>query len=1080
MRRNERVASMNLLGAPKRLYWLAALLAGLLFIALLAAPSADAQCAHPSAKFGVCKFSTSMSSTQAGAHADYSTSFSLNTNALGNPVGQLKNVAVQLPPGEVGNPQAIPQCTDNDFQNFNCPSDAQVGVLNATFIVAPGSKTTLTQPNLAPTTLTASAGPCTGLCNQVTLNVANATGINSGDYLTVCGDTTPPCDTGKTGQAEHVTVVSVSGNTITALPGGPLSEMQFTHDAGDLVYDDTISVASTSGFEGFKGGNKITIGKPGSADYESDTVAFAPGSPTKLDLNKPLKFQHAAGEPAIHLATTESAPIPIFNMQRDPNHAATLAGTLLIATIVVEINVHSPGGKSCASSDCSLTGTLSTASSLLTLEGSKLTLWGVPGDPSHDSQRCGQLGQNCQPSAVTKAPFMTNPTNCSGGPLLTKVTVDSYENRSATSSRHLAAPTGCDLLGMSPTLSVRPDDSKVDTPAGYDFDLKVPQNEQPYSVATPEVKDVSITLPAGTSLSPPVARGLKGCSDAQFAANRCPSASKIGTVSIATPLLADQLTGSVYVGSPTPSQMYRLFIIASADSVKLKLTGQVTADPVTGQLTAVFAQNPELPFDELNLSLSGGPKAALANPDSCGTFTTTSDIAPYSGGPDATPSSSFNITGCATPQRFAPSFHAGVSFTVGGAYTPFALSISRSDQDQYLSGISVKLPKGLLAKLAGVGKCTSAELAHAAASSGAQEKAHPSCPSSSLVGTAKTAAGAGPLPFTLPGKVYLTGPYKGAPYGLAVVVPAVAGPYDLGTVVVRQALNIDPDTTQVTVVSDPLPQILKGIPLRLRDVQVTLGRKQFVLNPTSCQASRVTGTLTSTQAASAAVSSPFKVGGCAGLAFSPKLAIGLSGKGQTHSGKHPTLTATVTQPAHQANLHRVRVTLPLSLALDPLNTKHVCPYQVAKKVRSGPVPCPASSIVGSASAVTPLLSKPLSGKVYLVQGIKIIHGHKFHTLPTLLVALRGQIALNLRSQTAVVGKGALVSDFKTIPDAPVSKFVLTINGGPKGILVITGNHIDICKKPQISSAQLVAQNGKQRKLSITMPTPCTSGRGRRA
>ena len=1074
MRHNERVKSMYLLSARKKLYGLATLLAGILFIALLAAPSADAQCAHPSTKFGICKFSTSISSTQAGAHADYSTSFSLNTNALGNTVGQLKKVSVQLPPGEVGNPQAIPQCTDNDFQNFNCPSDAQVGVLNATFIIGPGSKTKLTQPNLAPTTLTSSVGTCSGLCDQVTLDVADATGVNSGDYLTICGDA-PPC----MAEADHMTVVSVNTgttpNTITGIPGGPLSEIQYTHSAGDSVYDETITVKSTAGFEGSAGANKITLGKPGSKDYESDTVAFYPGSSTKLDLNKPLKFQHHAGEPAIHLASTASGPVPIFNMQRDPHHAATLAGTLLIATIVVEIDVHSPGSKNCVSSSCSLTGTLSTASSLLTLEGSTLTLWGVPGDPSHDSQRCGQLGQNCQPSAVTKAPFMSNPTDCSDGRLTTKVTVDSYENNSATSSRHLAAPTGCDLPGMSPTLSVKPDDSKADTPAGYDFDLKVPQNQQPYSVATPEVKNVSIKLPAGTSLSPAVAKGLRGCSDTQFASDRCPNASKVGTASIATPLLPDLLTGSVYVGSPTPSQMYRLFVSASADGVKLKLYGQVHADPKTGQLTTVFAQNPELPFDQLNLSLSGGPKAALANPDTCGTFTTSSDISSYSGGADATPSSSFNITGCSNPQPFAPAFQAGVSYTVGGAFTPFALSFSRSDKDQYLSGVSVTLPEGLLAKLAGVDKCTSAELAHAAASSGAHEKAHPSCPSSSLVGTAQTAAGAGPLPLTLTGNVYLTGPYKGAPYGLAVVVPAVAGPYDLGTVVVREALFIDPNTTQVTVVSDPLPQILKGIPLRLRTVNVTLSRKHFVLNPTSCKAAQVTGTLTSTEGTNAAVSSPFKVGGCGGLAFSPRLQIGLSGAGQTRSGDHPTLTATVTQPAHGANLRGVRVTLPLSLALDPNNTRHVCPYGVAKKVGSGPVPCPSNTLVGSATARTPLLSQPLSGKVYLVQGIRFVHGHRIRTLPTLLVALRGQIALNLRSQTAVVGKGALVSNFTTIPDAPVTKFVLTISGGSKGILVITGNHINICSKPQVAGAKLSAQNGKVKQATIRMTTPCSGG-----
>jgi len=1076
------MTSMHSLAARTKLFGLM-LAVGVLFVELLAAPLAHAQCATPSTTFGACAVSTSASTSQAGAHADFSTSFDLNTNALGNPVGQLKDVTVNLPPGEVGNPQAIPKCTDNDFQDYNCPADSQVGTLNATFVTAPGSQTSLTQANLAPTTLTSTVAPCSGLCDEVTFTVTSASGINSGDFLTICGVTTAPCDTQVGGQAEHLTVINVSGNSITALTAGPvqstcgpdmslptntsycpLSGIFYTHDAGDLVYDDTITVGNTAGFEGYAGGNSITIGTSGSADYESDTVAFYPGSSTQLDLSNPLQHVHASGESVIHLASTESAPIPLFNMQPDPGHVATLSATFLIATIVIEVDVHSPGGDTnCDSSTCGLTATLSYASSLLTLEGSSITLWGVPGDPSHDSQRCGELGDSCQPTAVSKAPFMTSPTSCSG-PLTTTVTVDSYENQSATSTATQAAPTGCNLLSIAPTLSVGPDTSQADTPAGYDVDLGVPQNTQPYSLATPSLQNVTMTLPAGTALSPATANGLQGCTDAQFAADSCPDASKVGTVSIASPLLPDHLVGWAYIGSPTPSQMYRLFLIASADNVTIKLSGQIQANASTGQLTVAFDQNPPLPFSDLNVSLFSGPLAPLANPESCGTFTTTSDISSYSApgsGPDATPSSSFDITGCTTPTPFAPTFTAGTTNPTAGAYSPFTLTFSRQDTDQELSSITATLPPGLFADVGSVPLCSDAD-----ASAG-------TCSSASQVGTATVGSGAGAHPLFLSGQVYLTGPYNGGAYGLATVVPAVAGPYNLGTVVVRQSLRINPSNAQVTAVSDPFPTILDGVPLRIKTISLALNRPNFIVNPTSCSPQQITGTITSVGGASEAVSSPFQVGSCQELPFFPSLGIKLTGKGQTTSGKHPTLIAALKEPAGQANLASAKVTLPLSLALDPTNSNVVCPYAVAQAVHGGAVGCPTDTIVGSATAISPLLSKPLTGPVYLVQGIRFNkQGEQIRTLPTLLLPLRGQIALDLRATTSVNGAGQLVSTFSGIPDAAVSSFNLTINGGSKGILVITGRGRNICSARQTAGVTLGAHSGKLDSFNINVARPC--------
>ena len=695
-------------------------------------------------------------------------------------------------------------------------------------------------------------------------------------------------------------------------------------------------------------------------------------------------------------------------------------------------------------------------------------------------------------SPLSPIAFASNPTNCNAPGFTTTVHVDSWQNpgrlladgqpdfsdpnwKSATAQ---APPvTGCDRLSFSPMLSLAPDVASPDSPAGLSVDLGVPQTSDPGDLAAPELKDATVTLPQGLTVSPSSANGLQGCSDAQIdlASNdpgACPLASQIGTLSLTTPLLGHPLPGQIFLGTPLcnpctnadaqDGSMLRLFMQVNdpVSGTVIKIPGTVSANPSTGQLTATFQNNPQLPFSDLQLQFKGGPTGVLSTPSTCGTFTATSDLSSWASPfiPDATPSSSFAISGCGSP-RFSPSFAAGSQNPQAGAYSPFAVSFSRADSDQFFSGLTTVLPDGVLAKLAGVPSCAASD-----ASSG-------TCPADSQVGTVETGAGPGSEPYFLPGKAYLTGPYKGAPYGLAVVVPAIAGPFNLGTVVVRQALDVNTTTAQVTDVSDPFPTILDGIPLQIRRIDVNLNRHDFTVNPTSCDVMAVKGTLTSTGGMKAPVSSRFQVGGCAALPFSPKLKMALIGKGQTKSGDHPTLTSTLTQKAGQANIQKVRVALPLSMALDPNNSQHVCNYQVAQAVTTGPADCPASTLIGHATAVTPLLSQTLSGPVYLVQGIRYSHGVAIHTLPSLLVPLRGQIALDLRAQTTV-SHGKLVTTFPIIPDAAVSKFVLTIDGGKKGILVITGRGRNICTAPQITQANLIAQSGKAEYPNIKMGTPC--------
>ena len=776
--------------------------------------------------------------------------------------------------------------------------------------------------------------------------------------------------------------------------------------------------------------------------------------------------------------------VPLYNMVPPPGMPAQFGAPAPFVNAFLDISIRTGATTPTAAAsagDYGITASSSDISTDLSLFGLQVILWGVPADPSHDSQRtCPQSSTSTTCSAGTApTPFLTMPTRCQG-PLTTTLQADSWLNpgsfEQASSSTqdsagNLVGITGCGQLVFNPTLSVQSDTASANSPAGVNVDVHVPQAANtPTALATPTLDTAAVTLPAGMALSPAAASGLQACSEAEFgygngSAAACPDGSMIGSAEIDSPLLPDPLTGGIYLAQQNSNPFnstFAIYLAVQADAVVIKLPGDVQANPQTGQLTATFTNNPQLPFTDLKLDFFGGPGAALDTPASCGTFTATGSFTPYSapdsGGP-ATASSSFPISsGCGG--GFSPTFTAGTTDPQAGAFSPFVLSFSRAATDQTFSGLTAQLPLGMLAKVGTVPLCSDA-----AAGAG-------TCPDASQVGTVAIGAGPGPDPFFLPGKVYLTGGYKGAPFGLAVVVPAVAGPLNLGTVVVRQQLRIDPTTAQVTVVSDPFPTILDGVPLDIQRVDVNLNRSGFTVNPTSCNPMAVTGTLTSGGGLSHPVSSRFQVGGCQDIGFSPKLAIALTGKGQTRSGAHPALTATLTNRSGRANIKTARVTLPLSLALDPKNSNHVCPAAAANAVHGGAVGCPASTVVGTASAVTPLLSRPLTGKVYLVQGLRTnAKGQKVHTLPSLLVPLRGQIALDLRAQTSV-SDGKLVTTFASIPDAPVSKFTLHLGGGRKGILVITGRGQSICHKAQVGAADLSAHSGTTSAGNMKLSTPC--------
>ncbi len=721
------------------------------------------------------------------------------------------------------------------------------------------------------------------------------------------------------------------------------------------------------------------------------------------------------------------------------------------------------------------------------LLSSTLIFWGVPGDSAHDPDRgwscLHALVGPCKPPAsgathhLSGRPFITLPSGCVPAGQLTLLSLASYDGESAQAKSPTRVPaSGCHSVPFHPSITTTPQTKRSDTPTGAAIDLHVPQSENPGGLASSTLKNAVVTLPRGMTLDPSAANGLRACTPARFgkgsdAAPSCPLSSKIGTVEIDTPMLAAPLTGTVYLGcdggssaTPCPANngLAYLYLYATGQGVTQKLEGTVTAKKSTGQVTNTFKNQPQVPFSDLKLTIKGGPAAPLANPLRCGPAKTTSSLKPWSGNAAAKPHSSFTVDhngaggACPKPLPFAPTLALVPHTTQGGAYdNPLSVVITRKPQQQYLSGITTALPPGLLAVIKGVPQCP------------AKQAAAGDCPAPTRIGTTTVLAGSGPDPISQPGTVYFTGAYKGAPFGLSIVVPAIAGPFNLGTVVVRAGIEIDKHDAHLTIVSDPLPQIVGGIPLRVRAVTVTIDRSNFVVNPTNCAALEASGTFTSAHGATASATAPFQASGCSSLPFQPKLQMALTGQGKTKPGDHPNLIATVTSPGlGQANLSKTSVTLPLSLALDPRNSEHVCSVKAAKTDT-----CPASTIVGDATVATPLLSAPVTGPVYLVQGIKIVHGHRLRTLPTLLVTLRGQIAIDVVAKTAVNKHSQLVTTFHSIPDAAISSFQLKITGGRKGILVVTG-YKSLCVRPQIATDSFRAQSGASQAGSVTMSTPC--------
>jgi hypothetical protein len=732
------------------------------------------------------------------------------------------------------------------------------------------------------------------------------------------------------------------------------------------------------------------------------------------------------------------------------------------------------------------------------------------------------------PAGLTPVPFLTLPTDCAAGPQSVRVRADSWQEPGSVGVNGqysgfaedvvpFPAATGCGALQFQAGTGVlaEPDTRLADAPVGLGVSLKVPLNEAPGSNSTPLLRSTVVTLPQGMSVSPGVVDGIQACDafgpqginitgpeseqvgadgELRLAPGHCPDASIVGTAEAITPYLPVPVKGHVYLARPgcggqgqaactahdaQDGNLYKLYLELGGTGefantgIQFKVPLETQANPATGQLTAISRELVQAPYSEVKIHLNGGPRAPLDNPATCGPATTTADLTPWSapginpeglslaGTPDATSSSFFAVEGCASPPGLAPGFSSGTVSPQAGSFSSFTMNLTRQDREQYVKGVQVHTPPGLLGMLSSVQLCGESD-----ANSG-------HCPEASRIGTTRVASGAGSHPFEISGNVYLTQGYAGAPFGLSIVTNAVAGPFNLGLVVVRAKIAVDPVNSSLTVTTDEsgpyaIPQIIFGVPLRLKRITVNIDRPNFMFNPTNCSAQQVTARVSGAEQAVATVSSPFAAAGCKSLDFKPSFSVTTSGKTSKRNGA--SLDAKVTYPpfkaGSQANIAYVKVELPKQLPSRLTTLQKAC---VAAVFEANPANCPPGSVIGIVRATTPVLPVPLSGPVYFVS-------HGGEAFPSLVAVLQGDgVRVDLTGATFIDKRGVTSSTFQTVPDVPVGSFELYLPQGPYSALAANTN---LCKSQSKLKmpTQFVAQNGAVIKQSTQIKvTGCRGG-----
>jgi hypothetical protein len=818
---------------------------------------------------------------------------------------------------------------------------------------------------------------------------------------------------------------------------------------------------------------------------------------------------------------------PLYNMATPTGVPARFGFKVLGVPISLDASLRSDG-------EYAITVGSRNVPEALRVVASDVVIWGIPADPSHDFQRCNVAAFGFDPekgcssveknagggefsSDAAKVPFMTMPTACTpeGTGQKWTLSTDSWVQpglfSTASIFTHLPpyapsagapgpqqGPDGCAVVPFAPQLSAIPTQHGAASASGLDVSVSLSTDGllNPDGLAQSHIKKAVVSLPEGMTVNPSVSEGLGVCTPSQFASETvsslegggCPSSAKLGTVSIETPVLEENAEGALYVaqqddprtsaeGAENPfDSLLALYLVAKVPErgILVKLAGKVEPDPKTGQLVTTFDDLPQLPFSRFKLKFREGQRSPLITPSRCGTYSTQADFYPWAR-PDEPvhTSSSFEVTsgpsGSPCPSGNVPPFHPG--FSAGslnnnaGSYSPFMMRLTRQDGEQDMTKFSALLPPGVSAKIAGVSKCPESAIALAAAKTGIEERDDPSCPANSQIGSVLAGAGVGSTLVYVPGKAYLAGPYNGAPLSALVVTPAVAGPFDVGTVIVREALTLDPKSAEVRVDgdrSDPIPHILKGIPLAIRDVRVSVDRPNFTINPTSCNPTQVGATLfgsfldlfSADDDVPVSLASRYQAASCQSLGFKPALSLAL--KGGTKRGAFPALRAELRPRPGDANLRKAVVTLPHSAFLEQAHIRTIC-----TRVQYAAKACPPGSIYGHVRAWTPLLDEPLEGPVYLRSSS--------HDLPDMVLALHGIVDIEAVGRIDSID-AQIRSSFEAIPDAPLSKVVLTMQGGKKGLIV---NSRNLCAgKPAKARAELSGQNGKTHDFRPALKSSC--------
>lgn len=847
------------------------------------------------------------------------------------------------------------------------------------------------------------------------------------------------------------------------------------------------------------------IGNPTAVPRCSDADFLTPAPPELDPAGGPL----CSNASALGIATVELPKNPegtttyggaIYNLVPPPGKAAKLGFWIAGFPVTVELGVAETPPFNIVGGPTNITQVTEVASS-------DFTLWGNPADPSHNPLRghCvaadGQSRGECEAGASPVA-FLTMPRSCEGQ-LTTAYAVDSWEDpgiRAPNGEADLEDPawahqtvpigdpkgmSGCEKLGFGPEVGVRPTAAAAESASGLEVEISVHDEnvKNPQAEATQaDIEATEFALPAGVTVNPSAAEGLGVCSPEQFrqaslTAPGCPQAAKLGTLQVRTPVLEETLEGTFYLASqyenPFHSLLAAYLVIRNERlGIFVKLAAEITTDETTGQIVTRVREMPPFPLESVKVDLRSGPRAPLITPPTCGTYATQATLTPSSGAPPLRRSATFQITSgpngapCPGPtQPFAPGFEAGTLNNAASTYSPFYMRLTRQDGQQDITRFSATLPPGVTGKIAGLTQCPDANLAAAKQKSGREELASPSCPASSRLGSVLAGAGVGSALTYVPGSLYLAGPYNGAPLSVAAIVPAVAGPFDVGTIVTRVALNLNPATAQVEVdgaASDPIPHILEGIPLQVRDIRVTADRPQFTLNPTSCSVEQASAQIFGSSLA-ANPSARFQASSCASLGFSPKLSLSL--KGGTRRGQHPALRSSVTYPYPSgpgyANIGKAVVTLPATEFIDNAHISNPC-----TRVQFNADACPPGSVLGSAKAVSPLLQAPLQGPVYFRSN----GGER--KLPDIVADLKGQFEIVLVGFVSSKD-GRIRTTFANVPDAPVKSFELSLFGGKKGLLV---NNTNLCAKKRHVTIQLTGQNGAPHDTNPAIGMSCPKGK----